>query len=77
MLIIVQSRETETSWSVPSCDWKETAADGHPELQEVYGDASLSETMCRDWFRRFKDCQFDVDDRPREGRLKTFEDVEL
>ena len=28
-------------------------------------------------FHRFKDGDFDVDDRPREGRPKTFEDAEL
>ena len=56
---------------------KKTAAEAHRELQKVYGDAALSETTCRDWFRRFKDGDFDVDDRPREGRPKTFEDAEL
>ena len=30
-----------------------------------------------DWFRRFKDSDFDIDDRPREGRPKTFEDAGL
>ena len=33
---------------------KKTAAEAHRELQKVYGDAALSETTCRDWFRRFK-----------------------
>ena len=56
---------------------KKTAAEAHRELQKVYGDAALSETMCRDWFRRFKDGDFDVDDRPREGRPKTFEDTDV
>jgi len=58
---------------------KKTAAvcEAHRELQKVYGDAALSETTCRDWFRRFKDGDFDVDDRPREGRPKTFKDAEL
>ena len=42
---------------------KKTAAEAHRELQKVYGDAALSETTCRDWFRRFKDGDFDVDDR--------------
>ena len=28
-------------------------------------------------FRRFKDGDFDVDDRPREGRPKTFEDADI
>jgi len=27
---------------------KKTAAEAHRELQKVYGDAALSETMCRD-----------------------------
>ena len=49
----------------------------HWELQNVYGDAALTETTCRDWFRRFKGGDFDVDDRPHEGRPKTFEDAEL
>ena len=32
---------------------------------------------CHDLFCRFKDGDFDVNDRPREGRPKTFEDAEL
>ena len=56
---------------------KKTAADAHRELQKVYGDGVLSETTCRDWFRRFKDHDFDIDDRPRAGRPKTFNDTEL
>ena len=56
---------------------KNTAAEAHWELQKVYGDAALSGATCRDWFRRFKDGDFDVDDRPREGRPKTFEDADV
>ena len=43
----------------------------------VYGDAALSEVTYRDWFRRFKDGDFDVDASLREGWPKTFEDAEL
>ena len=58
---------------------KKTAAEAHRELQKIYGDAtlSLSKTTCRDWFRRFKTGDFDIDDRKREGRPKTFEDTDL
>ena len=56
---------------------KKTAAEAHRDLQKVYGDAALIETMCRDWFRLFKDDDFDVDDRPREGRPKTLEDADV
>ena len=52
------------------------AAEAHPDLQKVYRDAALSEATCCDWFRRFKDGDFDVNDRSREGRPKTFEDAE-
>ena len=54
---------------------KKAAAEAHPELQKVHGDTALSETTWRDWFRRFKDGDFDVTDLPREGRPKTFEDA--
>ena len=56
---------------------KKTAAEAHQELQKVYGDAAISKTTCHYWFRRMKDGDFDVNDRPREGRTKTFEDAEL
>ena len=56
---------------------KKTAAEAHRELQKVYGDAALSEATCRNWFRCFKDGDFDVDGRPREGRPKTFKDADV
>ena len=56
---------------------KKTAAEAHRELENVCKDAALSETTCRDWFRRFRDGDFDVDDHPREGRPKTFEDDDV
>ena len=52
-------------------------AEAHRKLQKVYGDAALSETTCRDWFRHFKDGDFDVDDRPREARAKYFGEAKL
>ncbi|GJQ76139.1 hypothetical protein Trydic_g1887 [Trypoxylus dichotomus] len=53
------------------------AVEANRELHKVYGDAALSETTCRDWFHRFKDCDFDVDDRLCEGTPKISEDSEL
>ena len=53
------------------------ASESHRELQKVYRHAALSETTCRDWYRRFKDGDLDGDDRPREGRPKTFEDADV
>ena len=56
---------------------KKTSAKAHQDLQKVYGNAAFSETTCRNWFRCFKDGGFDVDDRLREGRPKTFEDADI
>ena len=56
---------------------QKTAAETYRELQKFHGDSVLHETTCHDWFRRFKDGDFDVDDRPMEGRPKTFEDADV
>ncbi|GJQ77733.1 hypothetical protein Trydic_g12847 [Trypoxylus dichotomus] len=56
---------------------QKTAVGVHPGLHKVYGDAALRETTCCDWFRRLKDGEFAINDRPRVGRPKTFEDAEL
>jgi len=46
-------------------------------LVEAYGDNALSETMCRDWFRRFNDDNFDLSDKKRENRPRKIEDCQL
>lgn len=37
----------------------------------------MSETTCRDWFRRFKNNDFDIEDKERSGAPKKFDDEEL
>ncbi|KAG5320099.1 MOS1T transposase, partial [Pseudoatta argentina] len=46
-------------------------------LSNIYGEAAISERMCREWFQRFKNGDFDVEDRHSGGREKVFEDAEL
>ena len=46
-------------------------------LVEAYGDAALSERSCREWFQKFKNDEFDVEDKERSGRPKVYEDAEL
>ena len=41
---------------------------------EVYGDTAPTDKSCRDWFQRFKDGDFSVEDKPRSGQSKKFED---
>ncbi|EFN75840.1 hypothetical protein EAI_17023, partial [Harpegnathos saltator] len=56
---------------------KKFAAGAHRIFVETYGDHALSETTCRDWFRRFKNNDFDVEDKECSGAPKKFEDEEL
>ena len=39
--------------------------------------AAISERTCHEWFQRFKNGDFDVEDRHSGGREKVFEDAEL
>ena len=53
---------------------KKSATESHRMLVEAYGNNVLSETTCRDWFRRFNDDNFDWVTRSLKigpGRLKT------
>jgi len=54
-----------------------SAAEAHRLLVEVYGDAALSERSCREWFQKFKNGEFDVEDKEHSGRPKVYEDTEL
>ena len=46
-------------------------------LSYTYGEAAISERMYREWFHRFKNGDFDVEDRHGGGREKLFEDAQL
>jgi len=56
---------------------KKSAAESHRMLVEAYGDNALSETTCRDWFRRFNDDNFDLSDKKHENRPRKVEDCQL
>jgi len=58
-------------------NWKKSAAEAHRMLVEVYGDNAPTDKSCREWFRRFKNDDFSVKDKPRSGQPKKFEDKEL
>ena len=56
---------------------KKSAAETHRMLSNTYGKAAISERTCREWFQRFKNDDFDVEDRHSGGREKVFEVAEL
>ncbi|KAG5318716.1 MOS1T transposase, partial [Pseudoatta argentina] len=56
---------------------KKSAAEAHRILVQTYGDNALSDATCRDWFRRFKNNDFQLEDKERSGAPKKFQDKEL
>jgi len=44
---------------------------------EAYGEHAISKTTCRDWFRRFQNNNFDMNDKEWSGQPKKFEDEKL
>ena len=50
-----------------------SAAEAHSILVETYGDNAT----WRDWFRRFKNNDFKLEDKERSGAPKKIEDKEL
>ncbi|GBP63814.1 Mariner Mos1 transposase [Eumeta japonica] len=56
---------------------KKSAAEAHRLLVEAYNEAALSERTCREWFQKFKNGDFDVEDKDCNGKPKIYEDAEL
>jgi len=51
---------------------KKSAAEAHFKiLVETYGEHVLSETTCKDWSRRSKNNDFDVEGKERSGMPKS------
>ena len=56
---------------------KKFAAKAHRLLVETYGEVALSERSCREWFRKFKNCEFEIEDKERSRKPKLYEGAEL
>ena len=56
---------------------KKSAAKAHRLLVEAYGEAALNERSCREQFQKFKNGEFDVEDKERSRRPKVYEDAEF
>ena len=56
---------------------KKSSAETHRILVEMLSDHALPETLCRDWFKWFKDNDFNVEDKESSDTLKKFENEEL
>lgn len=56
---------------------KKSAAESHRLLSETYGDYTPSVKTCESWFRRFKNGDYDIEDKERTGQPKKFTDEDL
>ena len=55
----------------------ETAADANRTLCETFGHDVMSERSCREWFRRFKSGDMDVEDNLHTGRHMEMDEEQL
>ena len=56
---------------------RKTAAESHRILVEVYGEHSLAERTCQNWFARFKSGNFGLEDEECSEQPNKFEGEEL
>lgn len=56
---------------------KKTAAESHRMLVEAYGERALGKSQCFEWFKKFKNGDFDVRNEERGRPPKKFEDADL
>ena len=47
------------------------------KLYDLYGEKSLTERQCQNWFARFRSGDFDLKDAPRSGRLTEVDDDKI
>ncbi|EGI70771.1 Mariner Mos1 transposase [Acromyrmex echinatior] len=52
---------------------KKSAAETHRMISNTYSEAAISERTCREWFQRFKNGDFDIEDWHSGGREKVIE----
>jgi transposase len=55
--------------------WK--AAESSRDLNELYGDGTISERQAQEWFKRFKSGDTSLEDKPGRGRISDFDDDAL
>lgn len=58
-------------------DQKKTAVDARKMILQVYPKEAPSERQCQQWFQRFREGNRDLEDKPRSGQPKKFEDEAL
>ena len=50
----------------------EKEAQSFPDLNELFGERTIRESRCREWFARFKSSDTSLEDKPGRGRPSDF-----
>ena len=53
------------------------AVQARKKQYDVYGEKSLAERQCQNWFARFRSGDFDFKDAPRSGRPTVVDDYKI
>lgn len=53
------------------------AAEAMREICNVYGEESITHSICAYWFRRFRSSDFNLEDAPRSGRPNEVNDEQI
>jgi len=56
---------------------KTSAVEAYPMLSNTNTSETISKRICYEWFQRFKNSDFDIEDRHGGEREKVFKDAEL
>jgi len=56
---------------------KKNAVDAYRIIYELYGKTFMVINMCANWFKWFKNCDFDISDKEHSGHSIAVEDHEL
>lgn len=56
-------------------EWKASAS--FRDINEIFGEGTISERQCREWFARFKSGDTSLEDKPGRGRPSDFDDNAL
>ncbi|CAH2104427.1 unnamed protein product [Euphydryas editha] len=53
-----------------------SAAEAQRIICATYGDSVVDDSTCRRWFRKFRNGDYNLNDKPRSGRPPTISDEE-
>jgi histone-lysine N-methyltransferase SETMAR len=73
----VPEKAVQRGFLVTCFHLQKTAKQAHEELVKAYGDHALGRSQCFEWYKRFGDGDFDLDNKARGRPQKKVQDADL